>query len=122
MTRGYSNGLTTQFAYTWSKEIDNLSGTASQLGAVTGGTRNPYNPKLDRGVGVIDHRTNLHWTGVYQIPLGKGHRFANQAIFSAILGGWSTSGIFSFYTPVCRWALRALDAKPRVSSPSVWST
>jgi hypothetical protein len=96
--RHFSRGFTTQLAYTWSKEIDNLSGTASQLGAVGGGTRNPYNQKLDRGMGVIDHRHNLHLTWVYEIPLGKGHMLANNTIGDAILGHWQWSGIYNYST------------------------
>ncbi|HTF69105.1 MAG TPA: TonB-dependent receptor [Edaphobacter sp.] len=93
-----SNGITTQFAYTWAKEIDNINGTASQLGAVTGGTRNPYDQKLDRGLGVIDHRHNLHWTGLYQLPFGKGRLGGSNPILRSVIGGWSTTGIFSFVT------------------------
>jgi len=93
--RKITGGLTTQFAYTYAKEIDDLSGTASQLGAVPGGTRNPYNPKLDRGLGVIDHRHNLHWSFVYNIPLGP---LGSEAIVKSILGNWQVSGIYSIET------------------------
>lgn len=98
MEHRFAQGLATQFAYTWAKEIDNLNGTATQLGAVPGGTRNPFNPRADRGRGVIDHRHNLHWTGVYQLPLGKGHWGADNAFVSSVLGGWSVAGIYSFET------------------------
>ena len=96
--RKIGQGFSSQIGYTYGKEIDNINGTASQLGAVGGGTRNPYNQRLDRGLGVIDHRNNFHWSGVYQIPLGKGHRFGDQTIVNAIFGNWSTSWIYSLYT------------------------
>lgn len=96
--RHFANGLTTQFAYTWAKAIDNLSGTASQLGAVPGGTRNPYNQRADRGLSFIDHRHNLHWTGVYQLPFGKGHMGGGNPIVSAVVSGWSVSGIYTLST------------------------
>jgi hypothetical protein len=96
--RHLGEGLTAQVAYTWAKELDDLSGTASQLGAVSGGTRNPYDHHADRGMGVIDHRHNLHVTWVYDIPLGKGHLVSGGFIGDAILGHWQWSGIYNFET------------------------
>lgn len=96
--RRFTNGLTTQFAYTWAKEIDNINGTASQLGAVTGGTRNPYDQRADRGLGLIDHRHNLHWTGLYQLPFGTGRLGGSNPVLRAVIGGWSVTGIYNFVT------------------------
>jgi hypothetical protein len=96
--RQMTQGLTMQIAYTLAKEIDNLNGTAVQLGAVGGGTRNPYDPQADRGLGVIDHRNNLHWTGVYLLPFGTGRLGGENAFTRNVLGGWSVSGIYSFET------------------------
>jgi hypothetical protein len=93
--RKIAGGLTTQIAYTYGKEIDDLSGTASQLGAVPGGTRNPYDHTLDHGLGVIDHRHNLHISAVYNIPLGP--LGANHYVKS-VIGGWQVSAIYSFET------------------------
>jgi hypothetical protein len=98
ITRALANGFETQVAYTLAKEIDDLSGTASQLGAVTGGTRNPYNHLLDRGLGVIDHRNTLHVSFVEAIPVGKGHRLDAGKYGNMIVGGWNLSGIYSFQT------------------------
>ena len=96
--RRVAQGLTTQFAYTWAKEIDNLTG-ASQLGAVTtGGTRNPYDPRADRALGQIDHRHNLHWTAVDLLPFGKGHLGGGNPFVSSLISGWSLSGIYTFVT------------------------
>ena len=96
--RHLAQGITGQVSYTFAKEIDDLSGTASQLGAVAGGTRNPYDHRMDRGMGVIDHRHNLHVTWVYDLPLGKGHLVNGGAIGDAILGHWEWSGIYNFET------------------------
>jgi hypothetical protein len=96
--RHFARGFQTQVAYTWAKEIDNLNGTSTQLGAVTGGTRNPFNPRLDRGLGVIDHRHNLHVTWVYDIPLGKGHMVSGGTWGDAIFGHWQWTGIYNLYT------------------------
>jgi hypothetical protein len=95
-----TRGLQAQLAYTLSKEIDDINGAASQLGAVGGGTRNPYNHTWDRGMGLIDRRHNLHLTWVYDLPMGKSHRVSGGAIGDAILGGWQWSGIYNMNTGV----------------------
>ncbi len=98
LNRQFTRGLTTQFAYTWAKEIDDLTG-ASQLGAVTtGGTRNPFDQRADRARGQIDHRHNLHWTAVYQLPFGKGHMGGGNPLVRSLVGGWSVSGIYAMVT------------------------
>ncbi len=94
LNRQFSNGLTFQFAYTFSKEIDNLP-SGGQLGTV-GGTRDPYNGKLDRGLGVI-HRPHLvRTTFVYDLPFGKGHTGGGTRIGRALLSYWSLSGIVTY--------------------------
>ena len=90
LNRRFSQGLTGQFAYTYSKEIDNLP-TGGQLGTV-GGTRDPYNGRLDRGLGVI-HRPHLvRATFVYDLPFAKG---AN-AVVKALAANWTVSGIVTY--------------------------
>jgi hypothetical protein len=97
--RHLSQGLTAQFTYTLAKELDDLNGTASQLGAVSGGTRNPYNHYLDRGMGNIDHRHNIHVNWVYDLPFGKGHMLGgSSSIVDAIVGHWQWSGIYNWET------------------------
>jgi hypothetical protein len=98
VTRQLPQGLTTQFAYTLAKEIDDLNGIFYQIGAVNGGTRNPFDSSADRGLGVIDHRHNLHLIAVYPLPFGKGHLGGGNPIVSALVSGWSLSGIYTFVT------------------------
>jgi hypothetical protein len=100
LQRHMASGLTAQFAYTLSKELDDLTGTASQLGAVSGGTRNPYNHHWDRGMGPIDRRHNLHLTWVYDLPIGEGHKASAGTVGNAILGNWEWSGIYNMNTGV----------------------
>jgi hypothetical protein len=96
--RHLARGFTAQLSYTWAKEIDNENGNAAQLGAVTGGTRNPFVPNLDRGRGAIDYRHNLHVVWVVDLPLGKGHLVSGGALGDAILGHWQWTGIFNWKT------------------------
>ncbi len=99
LDRRVSEGLTAQFAYTFAREIDDLNNSASQIGAIGGGTRNPYDGLADRGLGALDHRHNLHLLAVYALPFGKGQQMGGgNPIVSSLVSGWSLSGIYSFVT------------------------
>jgi hypothetical protein len=98
VTKRAAQGLNVQLAWTLAKEIDDLNGSSSQLGAITGGTRNPFDSASDRGLGFIDHRNNIHLLSVYALPFGKGHLGGGNSIISALVSDWSLSGIFTFVT------------------------
>jgi hypothetical protein len=90
--RRFAGGLTFHLGYTFSKEIDNVTSTV-QLGT-GGGSRDPYNGKLDKGLGAIDHRHVLTATAVYALPFGKGHLLGNAHPFvRSIVSGWMVSGL-----------------------------
>ena len=92
----FSKGLTFQLGYTFSKEIDNSIGVATNLGSV-GGNRNPYDGSLDKSLGAIDRRHIFHGTFVYQLPFGKGHSLGSgNAIVRNLVSGWQLSGIVTF--------------------------
>jgi hypothetical protein len=94
LNRRFSRGFTLQFAYTYSKEIDNLP-SGGQLGSA-GGTRNPYDGSLDKALGVI-HRPHLvRATFVYELPFGKGHVGGGSKVGNALLSNWSLSGIVTY--------------------------
>ena len=79
------HGLTTQVAYTWSHNMDEISNDL-------GGLSNPFNPKYDYGSDTsFDRRHILNVSYVYALPFfNKGtSNFAGREI----LGGWSISGI-----------------------------
>ncbi len=94
--RRFSSGLTGQAGYTYSKEIDNVIGVGSHLGAV-GGNRNPFDGSLDKSLGTLDHRHIFHATFVYQLPFGKGRRFSGgNVIVRSLVSGWQLSGLVTY--------------------------
>jgi hypothetical protein len=96
----FKNGLYFQSAYTWSKEIDNVSGSqstdelnatqAGQLGAALTNFGN-LNPALNRSIGDFDRRHRLVLSYVYDLPVPKHGIFGSQAF-----QGWSISGINTY--------------------------
>jgi hypothetical protein len=77
------HGVTTQVAYTYSHEIDEVSNDL-------GGLSNPFNPAYDRGSGTLDRRHILNVNYIYAFPF-----FAHSSNIAAhtLLGGWEFSGV-----------------------------
>jgi hypothetical protein len=96
----FKHGLYFQSAYTWSKEIDNVSGSqstdelnatqAGQLGANMANFGN-LNPALNRAIGDFDRRQRVVISYVYDLPVPKQGIWGTQAF-----QGWSISGINTY--------------------------
>jgi hypothetical protein len=76
-------------AYTWSKTINFADND--------GGPRIQYQPEKqrNRGLASYDRTHNLQMYGVYDLPFGKGERWAHEGWASAVLGGFQVSGVVS---------------------------
>ncbi|MFP5226656.1 MAG: TonB-dependent receptor domain-containing protein [Acidobacteriota bacterium] len=93
-----SHGLTFLFTYTWSKAMsdagDLLNGTSAdtlRAYAVPG-----LGPKFDYSLADFDITNVFHFSGIYQLPFGKGRTFMNNGrVANAVLGGWSTNWILT---------------------------
>ncbi len=88
-----SSGLTAQFGYTFSKVMDDFT-SVSLYGGGSGGTRDPYNGKLDKSLGVNDRTHVFLGTVVYSLPFGTGQRLGNgNAVARALVSNWQVSGL-----------------------------
>jgi hypothetical protein len=47
-----------------------------------------------------DRTNNFELTSIYQLPFGKGKKFANDRVASAIVGGWQTNWVLSRYSGI----------------------
>jgi hypothetical protein len=57
---------------------------------------NAYDPEANYGPAFFDARHNFVFSANYDLPFGKGRKFATDAspVMDAIFGGWRLSGIF----------------------------
>jgi hypothetical protein len=94
VSKRMSKGLTVTGNYTYSKALDDNLSNQNNAGFYG----NSYHPGVDYGPSSYDRRHVFNAYYVYDIPLGKGHRFGSQAVVDKILGGWYTSGIVTAYT------------------------
>jgi Carboxypeptidase regulatory-like domain len=94
LDRRVGTGLVLKAAYTWSKAINSVDGSAGSLM-----WNHPEVFARNRALAGYDRTHNLRLAGFYDLPFGAGKPFANQsAVARAVLGGWQISGIFSAYS------------------------
>jgi hypothetical protein len=90
--RRLTNGLQFLGAFTWSKTLDDACGSID--------TCNPQlytNYAIERGLSNQDQPYRLVLSSLYELPFGKGKRWANnvsRAVDYAI-GGWQINGIYT---------------------------
>jgi len=73
-------------AYTWSKSMDNGSGTLDAT--------NPYNPRLSRALSIFDVPQIFVASYTIQLPFDKWS--GNGMLAKSLTGGWALSGITTF--------------------------
>jgi hypothetical protein len=88
LVRRFANNFSAQMAYTWSKSLDDGSGSS---GLETGGgpRSNPYDFRYEWGPSTFDIKHAVRLNGIYRLP------FKNNIFVS----GWQINGIMSATTP-----------------------
>jgi outer membrane receptor protein involved in Fe transport len=86
--------LTTVLSYTWLKAIDTVGGRLGIIGDPSARSRNlPI--ALNRGLGEGDVPGRFTAMVSYDLPFGKGKKFATTGVGSKIFGGWNVYSIFA---------------------------
>ncbi len=86
----YSQGLVTGVSYTLSKTI---ASTGESNTWVVGPSNALYDPKYNRSLEANDATHRLVISHVYDLPFGKGRRWAQSGAGAWVLGGWQFNGI-----------------------------
>jgi Carboxypeptidase regulatory-like domain/TonB-dependent Receptor Plug Domain len=95
-----SNGLQFLATYTWSKSIDEASGSEVTGGGNTnpsGFPQNPFDIHADRGLSSFNRTHRFVASFGYELPMGRGRALGgnwNRAI-DGFLGGWQINGILT---------------------------
>jgi Carboxypeptidase regulatory-like domain len=90
-------GLNILVSYTYSKFLDNVSGTNNWSYTGDQGPQNYYDLAAEKSVDGGDTPHSLVVNYIYELPVGRGRHFAghiNKAT-DAVIGGWQISGITS---------------------------
>lgn len=119
LQRRYSQGLSFDTAYTWSKSIAGPQvgsldltvidpihfGRAGDVGGRTGqfaydtgmawSYQDPDNVKADRALAINDIPQLFNFSSTYELPFGASRRFVNRkGVLNQIVGGWNLTGSF----------------------------
>ena len=97
MTRRRSRGLTFLTGYTFSKSIDDGSGIRV-LGTDQLKPQDGLCVSCERGLSIFDTRHRFVTSVLYELPVGKGHRYLNHGLAGSIIGGWEVSSIWTVST------------------------
>jgi hypothetical protein len=104
LDRRFSNGLTFQVAYTFSKSLDTRSFdpafTVAASGNAQSAASSPFdinNRRYNYAPSDFDRRHALQSYWVYELPFGKGKRFGAGAgaVLDRLIGGWQVAGLFT---------------------------
>jgi hypothetical protein len=100
LRRGFSNGLSFDFNYTWSHSIDNGSAAESGAGQQGAAIQNIFNTREFRGSSDFDIRHNVTADFLYELPLGKGRLLMRNAPgwLNQVVGGWQVSSVIRYRT------------------------
>lgn len=92
----FSDAFSLDFNYTFSKSIDNASGLQNSTAYDTAFILNSLRPNDNRAVSDFDMRHIVNLNSVWQLPVGRGHRFLSSMspVADAFLGGWQIGNIF----------------------------
>ena len=100
LEKRFSSGLSFLASYTYGHALDNASD--ANLGSAHAGDtfRDPRHENWEYGNSDFDVRQRFVFSGIYDLPFGKGRRFASNApgVANAVIGGWQLNGIFSAQT------------------------
>ena len=88
LNRRFSAGWQMQVSYTWSKSIDNSSGTYGLDGG--GAVSNPTNVASDRGLSNFSRTHNFRLSGIYALP------FKAKGLMGGVVNGWQLTGAFTY--------------------------
>jgi len=96
----FSHGFSLLFAYTHSKLIDDASSVFSSTVLSSPNTSSlvaadTFRPYLERDSSNGDMPNVTSFSGIYDLPAGRGHRLASGGVGNALLGGWALNAIMS---------------------------
>ncbi len=88
--------LFAELNYSWSKALTNASGSQTSGDTTNRNpkTTTPYNPRvleLEKSFQYTDYPHIFNAVFSWELPFGKGKRFANGAVLDRLVGGWTVT-------------------------------
>jgi hypothetical protein len=94
LQRQFKGGYQVQFSYTWGHSL----GYTGENSTATPRVNHPAYWDKNYGSTPLDIRHNAVASGVFELPFGKGKRWAKSGVGGALLGGWQINALTRFTT------------------------
>jgi len=88
------HGVQFDLNYTFSKALDQVGDVQNNLALISSG----FDADIDYGPSQADRRHVLNGVFTYDLPFGRGQRWANNGALERLAGGWYLSGIYRTYS------------------------
>lgn len=104
VTHRVGGALTLDSTYSWTRNLaDNLgAGNAGSLCGETACNRSEdyYDRRMEKGNAYVPYANDWVTTVVYQLPVGRGKRFANTTnkFLNAVIGGWQSNNVLTVHS------------------------
>jgi len=113
LEKRFSQDFNFLVSYTAAKTLD---AAGSQLAAYfSAGAQDSFNRNAEKSISENDIPQSLVVSYTYDLPLGKGKRFAQSGVASKVLGGWTFTGIQTYQSGYPLW-LRVNPTLPLFNS------
>jgi hypothetical protein len=90
-----STGIGFRVSYTFAKALDNYFGDNSFFGQRAGTALDNYNIHREYGLSANDVRHRFILTPMWDLPFGKGKRWATSGIADKVIGGWNLTPVIT---------------------------
>ena len=94
LDKRYSAGLTLLSTYVFSKMFSDTDSTA--IGGGGGRAMDQYNRRLEKGLSYDDQTHMFREAFTYELPVGKGKKWALNGVADRVLGGWGFAGFLEY--------------------------
>lgn len=98
LQRHFASGLSMGAQFTWAKELGTSSG--SNEATTSQAPLQAYGARLEYGRGTFDIRNSLNATALYDLPFGRGKKYALSGPMDIVAGGWQVGSIVNFRSGV----------------------
>ena len=101
MQKRLTQHFTTLASFTWGKFMtDDGNPPLGFVGSHAGAPQDAKNLNFEHSISPQDVKYQFTWQASYDLPIGKGRALNLSGPADAILGGWTTNGIFYLSTGV----------------------
>lgn len=88
----FARGLSFHAAYTWAKNLSNIDDTSDLIGD-SQQFSDYYNQRANKGPSGLDIHHRFTCNALFELPFGKGRRWAPAGPLSRVIGGWAIGAV-----------------------------